>query len=656
MSDTRDLLQQGLDLLDEGFTLMDSNHRLVVWNRAFFELLDLPPDLAQVGTPFDAFIRFNAMRGEYGPGDPQEQIRERIDAAQQAQSHYFERQRPNGRIIAVKGEPIGDNAFITLYSDVTEARRAERLILQQNAELESRVAERTLDLEQANERLRAINALNLEITEALRRSEGRMRIITDSIPAFIAYVDAGYVYRFANKGYAQWFGFTKESIIGKRLEDVVGPTLYAFIGPQVSRALTGERIGYEYGMTRPDGTAGFARSNLVPDIDGDGKVAGVFVLATDVTADKTAQSALLHATRMETVGHLAGGLAHDFNNLLTILLGNLNGLREALGDRQDLHRFIDPSLNAIRLGADVVRKLVGFSRRPVHESDCVDVAARLRDLTPLLNSVLSSSIRFATDLGPGPLLAHLDRNGFETALINLVINARDAMPDGGTIRVEASRIEHDGRSMIRVSVTDNGSGMDAETLGHAFEPFFTTKPAGTGSGLGLAMIRRIVEDAGGSVRLSSTPGVGTTVEMMFLGLDESSIDSIDVPHHAPQRTPPRLVLLVEDNADVRRTLREYLVALGHSVIEAGDGVEGLALLQSLNSIELLVSDISMPGLRGTELASRARALRPDIKILLVSGQPEADAPLTFRLLLKPFSRDELAHALVQVENEAVDVA
>ena len=203
----REMVQAGLDLLDPGLTVFDHDLRMVAWNRSFLRLLDFPESLAMAGMPFEAFIRYNAERGEYGPGDINAHVAERVHAARTFCGHYTERTRPNGRVLAIRGAPLPHQGFITLYTDITEQKLYRELVQRQNAELEGHVRARTNELETAYTRLTQAMAANAEITSALKRSEARLRLITDTIPAHIAYFDHRWTYQYANRGYARWFGW-----------------------------------------------------------------------------------------------------------------------------------------------------------------------------------------------------------------------------------------------------------------------------------------------------------------------------------------------------------------------------------------------------------------------------------------------------------------
>jgi PAS domain S-box-containing protein len=245
-----EMLQAGLDLLDQGITVFDAELRLVAWNRTFLTLLGFPDELAYVGAPFANFIRHNAERGEYGPGDIEAQIAERVAAARNFAPHVTERQRPNGRVLLLRGEPLPRKGFVTLYSDVTEQRYIEHLTEHQNIQLEERVRRRTAQLENANANLRLASEENERIAAALRRSEERLRLINDTIPILIGYVDHNEVYQYANKGYSDWYGHPDGAVTGRAVRDVIGPQVYAQVRDPVRRALSGQQVTYEYQMDR----------------------------------------------------------------------------------------------------------------------------------------------------------------------------------------------------------------------------------------------------------------------------------------------------------------------------------------------------------------------------------------------------------------------
>ncbi|BAL26325.1 PAS-domain containing protein [Azoarcus sp. KH32C] len=658
-----DLLLAGLDLLDQAIAVFDATPKLVTWNKAMLRLLDFPEKMVRVGTPFEEFVRFNAERGEYGEGDLEKLVSERMAAARAFLPHYVERERPNGKILAIRGVPIPNLGFVSLWTDVTEQRRYEEVIRQQNAELEARVKARTKELENANARLAHANAEIDEIAGALRRSEERLKLIIDSIPALIAYVDRNEVYQFANRGYTEWFGIAKEEIVGRSIRSVFGDELYPLVGKQLKIAATGERVSYEYARTIENGRIVHARSVIVPEVSAQGEVMGYFVLSIDITEQKASQAALVQAQKMEAVGQLTGGLAHDFNNLLTIIIGNLAALQSQLPPGGLVSEHLDPALHAARRGAELIKRLLTFSRGQVLEPNVVEVGALVHNMAQLLRRSLTENVRVHTRLPASPLYAFVDPHQLENALLNLALNARDAMPDGGDLTVAISErhipeslsvlVELPVGDYVQIDVTDTGAGIEPELLPRLFEPFFTTKPFGRGSGLGLAMVYGFVRQSGGNIRVRSTPGAGTTVTFVLPRASEPTAAETQ-PASANTRTARAVsgpVLLVEDEPEVRRIIRMQLTALGHSVIEAGDGVEAWSLIEAVPDIAILVTDTIMPGgINGRELVTRTRSLRPEMPILMITGYASDNAlagtaELDVPVLRKPFEQDTLAAAL-----------
>lgn len=611
------LIQAGLDHIDQGITVFDDALRLVGWNRKFFELLDFPESLAHAGIHFSEFIRYNAHRGEYGNGNPEEQVARRVRAAERFEPHHLERVRPNGRVIAIHGEPLPGRGFVTVYTDITEQRRREQRIHGEKVELES-----------------------------------RLHLITDAVPALIAYLDHDHRYQFANKGYAEWFGCSKSGIIGRPLAEVLGPELHGFIAPQVERALTGERVSYEYTHRLPGGTPVYARSTLVPETNDAGEVVGLFVLSVDITDQRKAQAALIQAQKMEAVGQLTGGLAHDFNNLLTIILGNLMTLAQRCDGRQS--EFIDPALQAARRGAELTRRLLAFARRQPLEPQVVEVDSLVANMVRLLRRSLSSQVEIVLAALGKPLFALVDPSQLENALLNLALNSRDAMAEGGRLAIETRDITLGSAEgfdspvppgdYVRITVRDTGQGMDAETLARAFEPFFTRKGPGDGSGLGLSMVYGFVKQSGGFIRLHSRPGDGTTVTILLPSVAPPDDEPADAPPLPADGAASKFVLLVEDDPDVRQVVRRLLIGLGHRVVEAGDAAEALQMIDAVPDLEVLLTDVMMPGeMNGITLARVAQARRPEMTIALVSGHVgDSLSSNGFPLLRKPFTPEELA--------------
>jgi PAS domain S-box-containing protein len=650
------MLQAGLDLLDQGITVFDGDLQLVAWNRTFLDLLEFPDQLAYVGAPFEGFIRYNAERGEYGPGDKEIQIAQRVAAARDFAPHVTERQRPNGKVLLLRGEPLPHRGFVTLYSDVTEQRYIEHLTEHQNTQLEERVRRRTAQLENTFANLRKANEENERIAAALRRSEARLRLINDTIPILIGYVDKDEVYRYANKGYSDWYGHPEGGVTDRAVLDVIGPEVYGQVKDSVKRALSGQQITYEYQMQRQGQTV-HAQSTLVPEINAEGENLGFFVFSHDITEQKRMQAALLQAQKMEAIGQLTGGLAHDFNNLLTVVIGNLAALQDHRPADAELNEFVEPALQSARRGVQLIKRLLTFSRQQPLEPQVVDIGQLIGSLAKLVRRSLPESISVSTDLGGASIHTLVDPGQLESALLNFALNSRDAMPQGGRLHIAARAVElgadaaafdvKPGRYVL-IEVSDNGCGMDAATLARACEPFFTTKRLGLGSGLGLAMAYGFAKQSGGGVAIHSQPGQGTTVLLVLpQATPEPEADQpgeeCELPHGG------ELVLLVEDEPNVRRVVRQQLIDLGHPVIEAENGQQALDMIDQILDIAIVVSDVIMPGgLNGRQLAETVLERHPAMRIVLMSGYTDeaaADGANDLPVLAKPFVRQDLARAL-----------
>nr|WP_208995278.1 PAS-domain containing protein [Roseibium hamelinense] len=643
-----DLMQAALDHLNQGFSVFDANLRLVAWNRGLWEMLDFPQELARRGTHLEAFLRVNAERGEYGPGDIEGKIQRRLRRAQEFEPHYFERVRPNGQVIAVNGSPLPMGGFVTTYSDITEQRRRQEKL------------ERTVE----------------ERTRALRQSEDWLRLVTDNIPALIAYLGPGPVFRFANRRYAEWFGQSVMSIVGRSAEEVAGKDLYLELAPHISQAFKGQAVSYEYDRRTADGSTVYMRSTLIPDITNDGRTLGVFVLSLDATDQKRTEARLLQSQRMDAVGKLSGGLAHDFNNLLSILMGNILSLkRHGQEINPDiLSKHMTPMLKATRRGADLTQRLLAFSRgAPVAPQLC-RLDKLLSDVETLLAGSLPSSIDFQIREAAS-VSARIDPAQLETALVNLVFNARDAIGETGHIDVllqrdtlsksEAEAIGLRAGTYAAIKVSDDGVGMDEQTRLRIFEPFFTTKSFGTGSGLGLSMVYGFAKQSGGAVAISTFKSRGTEITL-YLPFEETSSQQICVMGNKQSDISPvptgngELIMLVEDDQDVALTLAEQLKDLGYTTLLASDVEDARALAQDIPELRMVLSDIVMPGqTNGLSLARAIRQRRPELGIILMTGYADwgvldpQSSDCGFPLLMKPFENSQLAILIHQTLNGSV---
>ncbi len=507
-------------------------------------------------------------------------------------------------------------------------------------------------------------------TEELARMEQRQRLLLDALPAQIAHMDRELVYLFVNREYADQFHRSKTEIVGCRLADVVGARMQQSIQPWIDRCLRGEEVRFEYRFEE-SGRERITKRILLPERDAGGRVAGIYSLSLDVTAEKEAERHLLEAQRMSAVGQLAGGLAHDFNNLLSVIQGNLLLASERYSEVDGLTRYLTPAIRASRRGAEITGRLLAFSRRQPLSPRRVGVKALLTETLELVRGTLPGDIKVIQGLEADADL-FVDPGQMENALVNLALNARDAMPEGGQLQFAVSLCNgRDGDQYdepvppgryVEIRVSDTGPGFSAEARAQAFEPFFSTKTDGRHSGLGLSMVYGFIKQSKGFVAIGGGGEGGAVISLLLPVMAASTAgetpdESRDERGH--ERFDGKLVLLVEDDADVRAVIREQLNSLGLAVIEAEDADEAEALLATLQGLDGLVSDIRMPGkLNGFGLAARMQARFGEGFILLISGytdeMPASGQAPRWHILRKPFDRAALRQALAEVQEGGKD--
>jgi signal transduction histidine kinase/CheY-like chemotaxis protein len=417
---------------------------------------------------------------------------------------------------------------------------------------------------------------------------------------------------------------------------------------------------------RKDGSRFFA-SVLVDAIhDAAGSLIGFAKITRDMTERRALEERLRHSQKMEAVGQRTGGVAHDFNNLLTIIIGNLEIIAREPDNRSKIARCAENALHGAQRAATLTQQLLAFSRRQPLKPKPTDINRLIAGFTELLRPVLGEDIAVETVLAGGLWLADVDAHQLENALLNLAVNARDAMPEGGKLTIETSNAHLDdlyraqyaevteGQYVV-ISVTDTGSGMTADELEHAFEPFYTTKPIGQGTGLGLSQVYGFVKQSSGHVRLYSEVGEGTVVRIYLPRLKDARAP-VDIKKTWSDVVPggSETVLLVEDDAGVRAYAVELLRDLGFSVLEAADGDTALDIVKQANDVALLFTDVGLPGMNGRQLADRVRELRPELPVLFATGyarnaivhQGRLDEGV--ELITKPYTRAQLANRIRDV--------
>ena len=400
--------------------------------------------------------------------------------------------------------------------------------------------------------------------------------------------------------------------------------------------------------------------------DTSGKAIRMVGSMVDVTELQEMDERLRQSQKLEAVGHLTGGIAHDFNNLLTVILGNAEFMQEQLTDQPDLKRLAEMTVTAAERGAELTNRLLAFARRQALQPRRVNINKLVTDTLGLLKRALNEDIEL-TFVDTGELwTTEIDPGQLEVALLNLAINARDAMPEGGRLLIETAntlldeayvqdQVDVTAGEYVQVSVSDSGTGMAADTLSQAFDPFFTTKMMGKGSGLGLSMVYGFVKQSGGHARIYSEEDEGTTIRLYFPRTGATD----EVPYETPQEIEPRggseHILVVEDDDQVRTYVTNLLKSLGYRVTAARSGAEALDILTEYQDIDLLFTDVVMPGgINGRQLSEQALSIHPDMKVLFTSGYSEnaiihnGRLDKGVQLISKPYHREQLALKLREI--------
>ena len=619
------------------------------------ELYLSPAARRNLGAPLEGPVRLADMAAYVHPDDramAQARVRAALDGSEDYEVEYRLADTSKGeRWVHGRGEVIRDERgkpirMIGLNFDVTNRRRAE---------------------------------------EQVRESEARFRSLANSAPALMWTTRPGGVREFVNQAYVDFAGLDYDAALGLDWRTRLFPDdLPAILKAQVQGESSRKPFTLEGRYRRADGEWRWLKSFSQPRFDPTGAFAGFVGIAFDITDAKlaeknltninelmaervaaavaerdAAQVALLQAQKLEAVGQLTGGVAHDFNNLLTVIIGALDVVARHPEDARRRDRMIGAALAAAKRGEKLTQHLLAFARRQPLKPEVHRVDRLIAESEELLKRALGDAYGFHLRLGAGVRNARIDAGQFEAALLNLVVNARDATPPGGEITIESRSVllaerrgELDSGAYLRVSVCDTGSGMDAATIARAVEPFFTTKPPGEGTGLGLSQVYGFARQSGGAIEIESALGEGSTVSLMLPVVEAAPTrDPGMTVDHIRAQTPSR-VLLVEDDPQVAELIDAMLHDLGHSVVRAGGVEEALSRLEQDGGIQLVLSDVIMPGGKsGVDLAEQLAASRPGLPVVLCSGYTGGDQGRAragdWPFISKPFSLEALAQALAQ---------
>jgi PAS domain S-box-containing protein len=497
----------------------------------------------------------------------------------------------------------------------------------------------------------------------------RFQLLVDAVTDYAIFMlDAkGHVANW-NSGAQRIKGYRASEIVGRHFSTFYTPEDRAAGLPEraVNTAIAQGKYEGEGWRVRKDGTRFWASVVIDPIRSETGDLVGFAKVTRDITERRDAQEALertrlalMQSQKMEAVGQLTGGIAHDFNNLLTVIAGSLELILQRPGDTKRVRRLVENAQTAAERGAKLTQQLLTFARRQSLRPEMHNLNRLITSFEAVLRRACGEAVDFEMALAPTIRPTLIDASQFESALLNLTMNARDAMPNGGTLAITTENADLDEARAaeagvtpgpyVRIIVADTGEGMSSEAVTRAFEPFFTTKPVGRGSGLGLSQVYGYSVQSGGAVALESAPGKGTKVMMIFPAASSAAAEPYEA--QAVVASSGR-VLVVEDDPDVLSLAVETLKSLDYEVLTAGDGPSALAVLQRDAGIDILFSDIVMPrGMNGVELAREASRLRPSLRVLLASGyamsalSAEHGMSADFAFISKPYRGTDLARVL-----------
>ncbi len=637
LKQSEDWLRAIFDASRDGI-LVEDNGCIVYVNNAYTQMLGYAAPEQLVGVCISALVT---------PDDAERMMKygeARLRGETPPSVYEFNAKRKDGSLLRVEGAVstsvvAGKTYITTAIRDITERKRAE---------------------------------------EALRESERRYRFLGEGIlhQVWTAQPDGNLDY--VNERTLEYFGFTMEQGLGERWLNAVHPDDVPVCAERWARSLqTGEHYEVEFRLRRADGEYRWHLGRATAGYDAAGNLVKWFGTNTDINNQKLAEEALRRSEeqlrqsqKLEAVGRLAGGIAHDFNNLLTAITGYSDLTLRCLAPDNPLHHNVTEIKKAGERAAALTRQLLAFSRKQILQPKVLDLNSIVTDISKILQRVIGEDVNILTVLDPHLSYIEADAGQLEQVLMNLAVNARDAMPGGGKLTIQTANVELSDDyarehpnvppgSYVMLAISDAGCGMDAATQAQIFEPFFTTKAAGKGTGLGLATVYGIVKQSGGNIWVYSEVGHGTTFKI-YLPCARKAAELIEKAE--PRAALPRgteTILLVEDEEAVRELLREVLEADGYSVLLTSGGEEALQLCRSYKKeIHLMLTDVVMPGMNGRELGEHAAALRPEMKVLYMSGYTDEaithhgvlDAGVAF--LEKPFTPDSVARKVREVLNES----
>ncbi len=627
-----DMTLSGLNLIQQAISIYDADFKLRVANRRFQKMFNLPDELVQAGADFEATLTYLAEHGEYGDiEDTAAFVAEKVELARGFKPHYVERTRANGSLISIEGNPLDQGGWISVYTDITDVKREQKFIRSHAESLSEELIKRSETLAQTNRELQAtVTALEAAKAE-LTASREEIQLLNEMMPAHIAHVDASGFYTHSNGKLHTILPRAGAQITGRAFNETLGPDIWAQVEPRFKSVMAGSSSTSEL----YDETSGrHIRLAMTPDTV-KGQVEGCYILSMDITEEVSARTALAHARRRQLASQLTSGMAHDFSNLLTIIMGQQAKLDAFASQNPDLIEISQTIKSAAKRGADLVDSLSQVESPRTLDPIVVNVSEFLANFERLAQAAVPEGI----DLS---IVSHLvderlvfDPGFAQDAMLNLVLNASEAMQGSGAVTITLT-CQHG--QVLDISVVDQGPGFSPDALKNALAPFYTTKKNKIGCGLGLSAAFDFAKSCGGTLRIGNHAGCGAFVDLK-------------IPYQPAKTKQPGLVLLVDDDDDVRATVRSYLRQVGHAVIEAVSVAEA-ATLMDIKGLTHIVSDLdlgqSQTGLDVVNIAP------DDIPILIITGLPKSaplrqNAEASHHVLSKPFLLEDLEDSLSKVE-------
>ena len=624
IGNTYAMTRAGLNLIQQALSIYDENLNLVVCNRRFGEMFQLPSQLLKRGAKFRDTIQYLVDHGEYGPvEDVAAFVQEKIDTARAFEPHYVERVRANGEVISVEGAPLSQGGWVTVYTDITRIKRQENMLRGHSQELSGQLLTYAEELATKNRQLEATNASLEQAKRELTEIEARTRLTTEMMPAHIAHVDLQRRYTYSNRKLSSVMPERPSDIVGRSIAETLGAKAYKQLEARIDRAFAGQANVYEF---NDELSSRRIRTALTPDRKDD-EIQGVYILSMDVTEETQARSALQQASKREMAAQLTNGLAHDFSNLLTIIMGAQSRL-EKMSLGSEAQTLVDTTKEAAARGGtllNTIADMTGIRKLSQEDSNMPTLFQRLESLA---SSALPKDIILEIKNNLPQENYFLDKGMLQDSLLNIILNARDAIVGSGKITVTAQAIKD---IWVEFSIADSGPGFSDEALKKALNPFYTTKGA-EGTGLGLTMVYDMAKLSGGEVLLNNNYG-GARVVLRL-----------------PQRDPvelknPGLILLVEDDDALRDNIRHMLTSLGHSVVEASSTIEAKDLIEGLPEISMILCDLRLEGQEtGVDLAKKIKGSAPTV--VFMTSLPTSDnlhqqALRLGTVLSKPFDANGL---------------